>query len=278
MTTKLILVEGLPGSGKTTMAEFIRDGLAQRGQAPRLYPEGDLDHPADYESVACLSAAEYASVLEAFPECRERLRAQVETRGDEQFVGYRKLAQLAGPAWPEALLNRLRAHEIYEQPPEKFRRLLAARWQAFADRAAGENNVYIFECCFLQNPLTMLLGRHAEPVGAAQAFVLQLAQIVRPLQPALIYLDAGRVRPTLKRVAKTRPPEWLEFVIGYHTQQGHGQAHGWKGFDGLVKFYEMRQAIEVDLLPRLPWPHTRVPHSDWAADQQQVTAFLESRE
>jgi hypothetical protein len=43
-----------------------------------------------------------------------------------------------------------------------------------------------------------------------------------------------------------------------------------------VKFYEMRQAVEVDLLPRLPWPHTRVPHSDWAADRQQVTAFLES--
>jgi hypothetical protein len=121
----------------------------------------------------------------------------------------------------------------------------------------------------------MLLGRNAEPVAAAQAFVRQLADIIRPLDPVLIYLDPGRVRPTLRRVAKTRPPEWLEFVIAYHTQQGHGLAHGWKGFEGLVKFYEMRQAIEFDLLPRLPWPHTRVPHTDWAADQRQVTAFLE---
>ena len=276
MSTKLILVEGLPGTGKTTMAEFIRAGLAQRGRTPRLYPEGNLDHPADFESVAALSAAEYDSLRAEFPDCADRLAAQVQPMGGEYFVGYRKLPQLPGPAWPEALLSRLAAKEIYEQSAEHYQRWLPPRWQAFAEQAAKEDAVYIFECCFFQNPLTMLLGRHAEPVAAAQAFVLQLAQTVRPLEPVLIYLDPGQVRPNLRRVAKTRPPEWLAFVIGYHTQQGHGLAHGWKGFDGLVNIYEMRQAVEVDLLSRLPWPHTRVPHSDWAADQQQVRAFLES--
>ncbi len=274
MSTKLILVEGLPGSGKTTMAEFVRDELARRGQQAQLFLEGNLDHPADFESVAWLTAAEYAAVVEQFPDWQERLEAEAIAQGDERFIGYRKLAGQSGPAWPEALLRELAAHEIYEQSPDTFRRLLAARWQAFTDRASAEDQVYVFECCFLQNPLTMLLGRHAEPVSAAQAFVLRLAKIIQPLEPRLIYLDPGSARATLERVAKNRPPEWLEFVIAYHTQQGTGRARGWARFDGLVKFYEMRQAVELDLLPRLPWPCLRVPHSDWAADRERAMAFL----
>ncbi len=273
-SSKLILVEGLPGSGKTTMAEYVRDELSRRGLRAQLFLEGNLDHPADVESVACLTDVEYAALVEQFPDWRERLEAEATVQGEERFIGYRKLAGQPGAAWPEALLKKLAAHEIYEQSPDAFRRLLRARWQAFTDRALAEDQVWVFECCFLQNPLTMLLGRHAEPVSAAQAFVLRLAQIARPLQPRLIYLDPGSARQTLERVAKTRPPEWLEFVIAYHTQQGTGRARGWAGFDGLVKFYEMRQAVELDLLPRLPWPYLRVPHSDWAADREKVMAFL----
>ena len=53
MTTKLILVEGLPGSGKTTTAVFVADWLKEHGMETAVFLEGSLDHPADFESVAC---------------------------------------------------------------------------------------------------------------------------------------------------------------------------------------------------------------------------------
>jgi adenylylsulfate kinase-like enzyme len=43
--SKLILVEGVPGSGKTTMAEFVHQWLDRNGIRSRLYGEGSLDHP-----------------------------------------------------------------------------------------------------------------------------------------------------------------------------------------------------------------------------------------
>ena len=56
--SQLILVEGIPGSGKTTMAEFVDRWLERNGLRSRLYTEGNLDHPADYKEHAWFTQAE----------------------------------------------------------------------------------------------------------------------------------------------------------------------------------------------------------------------------
>jgi hypothetical protein len=275
MNTKLILVEGIPGSGKTTAAQAIQAWLAQRELPAKLYLEGNWDHPADFESVACLDEAQFAALLARFPAYQDVLDLWTVGKGDQRFFSYRKIEQEAGNRVPVELIQALAHYEIYELPLEKHLRLLAERWQEFAGQAAVGQEIFVFECCFLQNPLTMLLGRNDAPPGSAQEHILKLAEIIHPLNPVLIYLNPGDVRETLCRVAQSRPPEWLDFVIGYHTQQGHGKAQGWQGFDGLVHFYEMRHKIELELLWCLPWPSCQVLHTEWDQDWRKISAFLE---
>ncbi len=43
--TKLIVIDGLPGSGKTTAAEWLTRQLQQRGVAVQFLPESDTAHP-----------------------------------------------------------------------------------------------------------------------------------------------------------------------------------------------------------------------------------------
>jgi thymidylate kinase len=43
--TRLILIDGLPGSGKTTTARILADALAQRGIAVEHFLETEPDHP-----------------------------------------------------------------------------------------------------------------------------------------------------------------------------------------------------------------------------------------
>lgn len=59
MATKLFLIEGLPGSGKTTTAELLKCLLKEKQVDARLHIEGDVYHPADYESVAYLTNDEW---------------------------------------------------------------------------------------------------------------------------------------------------------------------------------------------------------------------------
>ncbi|WP_291569267.1 zeta toxin family protein [Clostridium sp. UBA4548] len=46
MENKLILVEGIPGAGKTTTARIIKERLISEGKNVILYEEG-MSHPAD---------------------------------------------------------------------------------------------------------------------------------------------------------------------------------------------------------------------------------------
>jgi hypothetical protein len=272
--THLILVEGIPGSGKTSVAQFVAEWLESHGFKTALYLEGNWEHPADFESVACLDADTYQQIKAQFPQQAEFLDQQVMVLGGDYFFSYRKIEYEHGDQVLPTLIESLARYEIYELPVDKFQRLLLQRWQAFAERAARGNRIYIFECCFLQNPLTMCLGRNVESIASSQTFILEIAESVKRMSPRLIYLHPGEVETTLRRVAQTRPPEWLDFVIAYHTQQGYGKSQDWQGFDGLVKFYEMRQRVELELLAQLPFTVLSVLHSDWGQDYARIEKFL----
>jgi len=273
--TQLILVEGIPGSGKTSVAQFITAWLAARGFETALYLEGDWSHPADFESAACLNRNQYEEIKAQFPQQAAFLDQYVTVQGRDYFFSYRQIEHEDREQIPPALIDALAYFEIYELPIEKFRRLLLQRWQSFADHAAHENRIYIFECCFLQNPLTMYLGRNAESVVSSQTFILKIAESIRILNPYLIYLYPENVEATLRSVARTRPSEWLDFVIAYHMQQGYGKVQGWQGFEGLVQFYELRQRVELDLLNRLPFSTYAVRHIDWAQDYVHIESGLQ---
>src|SRR6478609_11359782 len=51
----LVMVEGLPGSGKSTTSHAIAAWLADHQVAAEHWAEGRTDHPVDFEQVAVLS-------------------------------------------------------------------------------------------------------------------------------------------------------------------------------------------------------------------------------
>lgn len=272
--TKLILVEGIPGSGKTSAAQFINRHLSSNNHKTCLYLEGNLDHPADFESVACLDEGEYQKIKAEFSDQVDFLEEHASDQDGEYFFPYRKLAGEFNHSINPELFKTLARYEIYELPVDKFRRLLRQRWQVFSQRASAEDQICIFECAFLQNLLTMLLGANKESVESAKTYVLEIAEVIHQLNPRLIYLHPGDVETTLRKVAEKRPPEWLEFIIAYHTEQGTGKANGWQGFEGMIKFYELRQKVELELLEEMPFPTLTVHHTDWKGDYREIERFL----
>lgn len=271
---QLIMVEGLPGSGKSTTAEFLRGWLSERGHDVAHFPEGRTDHPVDFEQVAALSTEEFIGLVGGFPAQADDLMRSVERSGDAWLVRY---GQRRG--WPCELRDRLAQRDVYdgEITPDLHRRVLTESWDAFGDRAAHGDELYLFECVVLQNPMCALMARFDQSIDVIEAHVRQLTDSVAALNPAIVYLDPGEPTAALERVAAERPAEWLESVIAYHCGQGHGLAHDLTGFDGYVEFMRRRREKELELLPRLGALHVRVDVSagDWEAGRDQITTFLD---
>jgi adenylylsulfate kinase-like enzyme len=88
---KLILLEGIPGSGKSSAGEFVQGLLQRQGLAVRFWREGDFDHPADFEGVAGLSEGYYRELLARFSHLAALIQQHTAMRGADFLVSYRKL-------------------------------------------------------------------------------------------------------------------------------------------------------------------------------------------
>ncbi|MGN6332321.1 MAG: hypothetical protein ACTHOD_11820 [Motilibacteraceae bacterium] len=244
----LVLVEGLPGTGKSTTLGLLGQRAAAAGVPVRCFEEGRPDHPVDFEQVALLSA-------DALLQLSQTGADSAVARAVERYEGYALLRDRERADWPEDLRAALARHDAYDGAqigPDLHRRALLDSWRRFGAAAAREPWTYVVECVLLQNPVTALLGRFDLPEDVVEQHVHQRADAVADLDPLLVYLDAGDPEAVLAAAAAERPAAWLDFVIRYHTEQGYGLARGLHGFDGLVEFMRVRRQLELALLESLP--------------------------
>jgi hypothetical protein len=275
---KLVAVEGIPGSGKTTMAKYVQRWLDDHGIPNRLYCEGDLAHPADFEAVAYFASADYAWFLARHPGQQEVLAQFSYCIGDDCFVHYGQLAKVHRV--PERLVTELAERDVYEIADiHTHARLIRDRWRRFVEAASRNEDTYVFECCVLQNPFTIALLKHNLPQAEALRYVQTILQIIRPLNPLLIYLRQRDVRATLERAAQERPREWRDFVSAYTDHGAWAQETGIGGYEGFIAAQSLRQALELSLLRDAGISHLVVDTSDrdWDAAQVQVGAFLREK-
>ena len=277
MQTKLILIEGIPGSGKTSTGQSIRDWVAGKGLKASLYLEDAPNHPVDLDSLAYLDEKQYKDFVGQFDRYRPVIEKITEKSDDGYFVFYRLWGEASGEKIPAELAEVLYAYDAHDSlPPEKYRALSLERWQKFGAQAKIDDTVTIFECCFLQNPLTIFVGKHNQPIDQVKALILELAGFVEELNPTLVLLRAGSAKQTLQRVIKTRPQAWIKGVEEYITGQGYGKAHNLSGMQGVFSFYEMMQEVEEEVASKLDWNKVLLDNSNWQWDQanNEIEAFL----
>jgi hypothetical protein len=271
----LVLVEGLPGSGKSTTAAHVASWLSDRGVEVEHYAEGRTDHPVDLEQVAVLSTEQVLALAAESPESSTALLSAAERHGDEWLVRH-----ALHPSLPSTLVDRLRRHDAYDGAVshDVHARVLAESWRRFGGVRRTSGPVQVWECVLLQNPGCALMARGDQPVHVLAAHVSGLVDAVRSHAPALVYLDAGDPLRVIEAAAAERPAEWLEAVVGYHTEQGLGRRMGLRGFEGYVDFMRHRRAVELEILESLDLPMLVLPvgadHEDGAARLEQVRSFL----
>lgn len=238
--SRLYIVEGLPCSGKSSTAALIAKILEERGMKVCHVDEGTGNHPADYEFHALV---------------------------DGRIVPLDRI--------PPEQLPAYQPYKIYDGLPwETEAPLMLEKWQRFVGEAE-EDTVYVFNCVLLQNPMCETMMRFNMPEAESAAHVRRIAEIIRLLNPVVVYLHNDDIAESVRRAAAERSG-WLEVVIPYHTEGGYGRAVGAAGFEGYIECLAERQRREERILRALPVRAVMLdnPQRDWLAARERIRSAL----
>ena len=209
---KLILVEGLTGSGKSIMAQFISRQLLLSGYPSEWFHEAALDHPLSVDDV------------------------------DDM--------------------------EVYKSAVLKT-------WRSFVERALAENKIVVFEACYFNNCLETLF-LHTEPLSKIMDFALNLQEIIKPLNPCLIYLVQPDTRKALAVNFSNRGEGFKNFVIDFSVNTPVSQRNNWLGEEGMFTFWEQFVNMTHQAFENLSIKKLRIDNSlrNYPFYENQVLEFL----
>lgn len=252
MKTKLILVEGLPGSGKSTTAGLIHEILTENQVSAELYMEGNLDHPADYEGVAYFTETEFDELLVESGSLSKVFQDRIIVKRGRHLLPYLKIKNELGDGFPDELFTSISKKDVYELPLEENIAVISESWEEFSKLAASEEKVYIFECCFIQNPVTVGMVKYGASNEVTIEYVKKLARTVEALNPLLVYVKQEDLEKSFRKAITERSDDWFNGFVHYYTSQGYGLINGLSGLDGTIDVLKARQELEYSILDHLP--------------------------
>ncbi|GFZ33151.1 hypothetical protein CSC2_36770 [Clostridium zeae] len=276
MENKLIMVEGIPGAGKTTTSRKIKEKLIAEGKKVVLYEEG-MSHPADMSWNAYLSEEEYNNFLSKCLEMWEtsektiskeelKHRIEIQTRREEEhfILAYTKIDFPEGCYW--GLVGEVAAKEICDgrRSLKEFTEIHLRRWENFAEKALLDDTIYIFECAFLQNHIFELLGVYEKSDEEILTYLTNLLSKVKCLNPCIVYIDPSDVEKVIMKAADERKApnesrkDWIDEIAYWVSNTNYGKKHELAGREGVFSFCKERLRIDKLMIRNLGIPVTLI--------------------
>ena len=274
MNSRLILVEGIPGAGKTTTARKIKEKLIDEGKEAILYEEG-MSHPADMAWNACLKEDEYNDFIKKCSEMWEgskksiskeelisRIQRQTRIEDNNVILAYTKIDFPEDCYW--SLIGDVASKEICDgrKSLDEFRDIHFRRWSKFAEQALLNDNIYIFECAFLQNHIFELLGVYEKSDEEIYLYLKSLLETVKSLSPSIVYIEPSSVEDIIIQAANESKspegsrPDWIDEVANWVSNMNFGKSHNLKGIEGVFYFCKERLRIDKLMIEKLNVPVT----------------------
>jgi len=211
----LVFVEGLPGSGKSTTAQWIAHEMEVRGRPSRWIYEEEMPHPV--------------------------------------------LGTMSGPytSWKDLLTRRL------------------SGWANFAAAVRASEAVTVVDSTFLQSSVASMLRRNLEP-DTILTYIERVADLVQPLDPALVYFFESDSDTAFRRICERRGMAWTLHHISTSDGMAWATARGLSGFDGLLAYWREHGRVcdAAVSCSRLRTLTVRSPIGDWTARRHLIAQFL----
>lgn len=255
---KIIMIEGLPGSGKTTYANKLHHYLKALGQTVMVYNEGSLN-PIDLCWCSYMKKHEFDLLLDQYSHLKNDIIHHTVERDDHFITAYTRVR--IEQEKDRSFYKYCSQFEIYKfNDFAQFRDIHRRLYQSFNNE--HDEGIYIFECAFLQNHMNELILKFDLRLKQMVDYFTELLIRLDQFDITLFHLQQVDVDYTIKKVSSERTKEkmnmdtdWFDLVVEYIEKQPYGLSKGYSKERGAIQYFKDRQNLEQRILPQLPLKH-----------------------
>ena len=238
MKYNLILVEGLPGTGKTTLSGRVFNLLTEQGIEAELLLEGNEKIPSNFCDIAGIPKGKNKNI--------KIDKSLIIETSNYVFVNMKNCVQ--------DITSQIQCYDIGNEynkfiTAQEYARCTLEWWQNWA-----ANNVYshvmIMDSAFMQCPINEMIFRGASD-SEAKSYIKTIAEIITPLNHICIYLHRESTEISINFAKAVKGRHWSE------------------GIDKLAQsefpdLFERRFVLESALLTTIPSVVCDINGYDWS--------------
>ncbi|MCJ7625669.1 MAG: hypothetical protein MUO76_19430 [Anaerolineaceae bacterium] len=157
----------------------------------------------------------------------------------------------------------------------KFMNGMRQKWEDFASHIHAADEVTVIEASFYNNLFETMFSHNVDSSTIIQ-YSLQLHEIIRSLNPALIYLKQGVLPNALEKNFADRGEGFKDFVVKFATGTPYARQRNLVGYAGMVAFWQDFEKLTDGLFAECPIDKLMIDVSsrDWVNYHQKITQFL----
>ena len=183
LNTKIIFVEGIAGSGKSTTAQLLYSNLHRHGYTAKLVHEFYSPHPI---------------------------------------------------------------HELNTEEPKTWISRTLANWHSLADALVKTNEIMIMDGTLFQCTIGVLLEMDVE-LAVIRQYANQIPDILKPLNPILIYFYQNDVGKALTTAYQQREDNWRRRVNAFVSDARFFKNRKLSGLDGYIEYNKALRKLTDNL-------------------------------
>ena len=273
--TRLILFEGLPGTGKSTNSYFSFIQLERNGKAIKWIHEVAWPHPVLFFSEANLTYDEYDAFLKMYPQSEPIMNHIAIFRNSTVAIDLLELEWNYLDDIGEQAFHALQKFDVMTFPLNKYINVALEKWSFFTEKAIENGSgAAILDSGIFQYQLFTFVLKNA-PYSALEQFIQKLIKIVKPLNPSLVYFYRENVNDTIDFLENLRGTQFMESIWERDKAEPYYRDKK-KGAEGHKQFLRDYANIAMRLFEAVSCRKIsiEITKQDWKTYEEEILSFL----
>ena len=273
--TKLIMLEGLPSTGKSTNSQFLQIQLDRNGYKTNWIHEVARPHPVLFFDEAGFTYAEYEIFLKTYPKAANILNNITVFRKSTVGIDLLEVEWNYADAIGDIAFEAIKKYSAWNFTLERYEKFALEKWEHFSETAIQDKDaVYILDSSIFQAQIFPFMWNNVS-YKKLESFVNKLCKIVKHMNPSLIYLYRENTKDTIEYLEKDRGTESLARGWERDKLQPYYQnrPEGAEGFKQFLRDYAKSARLLFHSLDCRKIS-VEISKADWVSYENEMLSFL----